>query len=75
MSEKKCEKYREAGLVLLQDYIDSQQTVIGEFSGDFKVSAEILKKRVMMYLKAFDYDEEKFSELIEDSWLFEVVDE
>ena len=67
----KEEKYREIALKLLKEYIDSEQTVIGEFSGDSKKDAEILKDRIMKYLKAFGYSEEKFTELVADTWLFD----
>ena len=67
----KEEKYREIALKLLKEYIDSEQTVIGAFSGDSKKSAEILKDRIMKYLKAFGYSEEKFTELVADTWLFD----
>lgn len=67
----KEEKYREIALKLLKEYIDSEQTVIGEFSGDFQKAAEILKDRVMKYLKALGYGEEKFAELVADTWLFD----
>ena len=62
-------KYRRFALELLQMYVDSEVTVIGEFSGDFKKSAEILKKNVIKWLKKFDYDEAMFDELIKDSWI------
>jgi hypothetical protein len=65
------ERYREIALKLLKEYIDSEQTVIGEFSGDFTKSAEILKDRVMKYLKALGYGKEKFTELTEDTWIFD----
>ncbi len=67
----KEEKYREIALKLLKEYIDSEQTVIGEFSGDFQKAAEILKDRAMKYLKALGYGEEKFAELVADTWLFD----
>ena len=67
----KEEKYREIALKLLKEYIDSEQTVIGEFSGDFEKDSEILKNRVMKYLKALGYGEEKFIELVADTWLFD----
>ena len=67
----KEEKYRAIALNLLQKYIDSKATVIGELSGNFKESAEILKNEVMGILNALDYGEEKFSELVSDVWLFD----
>ena len=67
----KEEKYREIALKLLKKYIDSEQTVIGEFSGDFEKDSEILKNRVMKYLKTLGYGEEKFIELVADTWLFD----
>jgi len=67
----KEEKYREIALKLLKEYIDSEQTVIGEFSGDFEKAAEILKDHVMKYLKALGYGKEKFTELVADTWLFD----
>ena len=67
----KEEKYREIALKLLKEYIDSEQTVIGEFSGDYEKASEILKNRVMKYLKTLGYGEEKFIELVADTWLFD----
>ena len=62
-------KYRRFALDLLQEYVNSETNVIGEFSSDFKESSEILKKTVIKWLKKFDYDEAMFDELIKDSWI------
>ena len=67
----KEEKYREIAVNILKKYIDSEQSVISEYSGDFKKSAEILKNHVMKYLNALGYGEEKFAELAEGTWIFE----
>ena len=65
------EKYREIALELLKKYIDSEQTVIYEYSGNFTESAKYLKTQVMGYLQALGYGEEKFAEITADSMLFE----
>lgn len=65
------EKYRGIALDLLKKYIDSEQTVIYEYSGNFTESAMYLKTQVMGYLQALGYGEEKFVEITADSMLFE----
>lgn len=65
----KAEKYKEVALELLADYLESEEKVISEYSGDFKKSAMILKKRVMKYLKSLDEGENTFNELVKDMWI------
>ena len=66
---EKAEKYKEVALELLADYLENEEKVISEYSGDFKKSAMILKKRVMKYLKRLDEGEDTFNELVKDMWI------
>lgn len=66
---EKVEKYKEVALELLADYLENEEKVISEYSGDFKKSAMILKKRVMEYLKRLDEGEDTFNELVKDMWI------
>ena len=67
----KEERYRKVAMELLKMYMESETTVIGEYSGDFKRSAEWLEKEVKKYLKKLDYEENKFEELANGNWLYE----
>ena len=67
--EIKADKYKRAAMDLLAEYLNSEQSVISEFSGDFKKSAMMLKKRVMKYLKRLDESENTFNELVKDMWI------
>ena len=64
-----ADKYKKVAMDLLAEYLESEQSVIGEFSGDFKKSAMILKKRVIKYLKRLDEGEDTFNELVKDMWI------
>lgn len=66
---EKAEKYKKVAMDLLAEYLESEQSVISEFSGDFEESAMILKKRVMKYLKRLDEGENTFNELVKDMWI------
>ena len=63
------EKYKEVAMELISKYLDSEQSVISEYSGNFKMSAEILKKDVMKYLKKLGESEDTFNELVKDMWI------
>lgn len=65
----KEEKYKKVAMDLLAEYLESEQSVIGEFSGDFEKSAIALKKSTMKYLKRLDEDENTFNELVKDMWI------
>ncbi len=65
----KTEKYKKVAMDLLAEYLESEQSVISEFSGDFEKSAMILKKRVMKCLKELDEDENTFNELVKGMWI------
>lgn len=71
MESDKCVKYKNVAIDLLKAYLESEQAVIGEYSGDFKKSALELKKQVLGYLKRLDEGEDTFSELVKDMWLFD----
>lgn len=64
-----ADKYKKVAMDLLAEYLESEQSVISEFSGDFKKSAMILKKRVIKYLKRLDEGEDTFNELVKDMWI------
>lgn len=61
--------YKKIVIDLLSKYIESEQDVISEYSGDFKKSAEYLKKEVMSYLIKIDEGEDMFNELVKDMWI------
>ena len=67
----KCVKYKDVAIDLLKAYLESEQVVIGEYSGDFKKSALELKKHVLGCLKRLDEGEDTFNELVKDMWLFD----
>lgn len=67
----KEEQYKKVALELLGKYISAEETVIGEFSGDFKNSARMLKKEVLKYLKKLDMDESYFDTLAAERWLWD----
>lgn len=61
--------YKQIIIDLLSKYIKSEQIVISDYSEDFKISAEYLKKEVMSYLKMIDEGEDVFNRLIKGSWM------
>ncbi len=65
----KADKYKKVAMDLLTEYMESEQAVIGEFSGDFKKSALIFKKKVMRYLKRLDEGEDTFNKLVKNMWI------
>lgn len=69
MSKDKAQQYKEVAMKLLEDYLDSEQSVISEYSGDFEKSAMILRKQVLKYLKGLDEGEDTFNELVKDMWI------
>lgn len=70
----KEEKYKNVAMDLLKALLDSEETVISEFSGDFKKSAIRLKERMMKYLERLDEDESTFNELVKDMWIFDYIE-
>lgn len=65
----KCVKYKNVAMDLLIEYLESEQAVISEYSGNFKESALALKKQVLGYLKRLDEGENTFNELVKDMWI------
>lgn len=63
------EKYKKVAMDLLAEYLKSEESLICEYSGDFKKSAMELKKRVIEYLKRLDEGEDTFNELVKDMWI------
>lgn len=64
-----ADKYKKVAMDLLVEYLESEQAVISEYSGDFKESAMVLKKQVMKYLERLDEGEDTFNELVKDMWI------
>lgn len=69
MESDKCVKYKNVAIDLLKEYLESEQAVISEYSGNFKESALVLKKQVLGYLKRLDEGENTFNELVKDMWI------
>lgn len=68
------EKYKKVAMDLLKALLDSEETVISEYSGDFKKSAILFKKQIMKYLVRLDEDESTFNELVKDMWIFDYIE-
>lgn len=66
-----ADKYKKVAMDLLAEYLESEQAVISEYSGNFKKSAMILKEQVMKYLERLDEGEDTFNELVKDMWIAE----
>ena len=66
-----AEEYRNIALDLLNKYIDAEETVCSEFSGDFYKDRLRLERVVKEYLINLDA-EDKYEEIINDRWIFEV---
>ena len=64
-----ADKYKKVAMDLLVEYLESEQAVISEYSGNFKESAMVLKKQVMKYLERLDEGEDTFNELVKDMWI------
>ena len=67
-------KYRAIALDLLKRYVDSEETVCSEFSGDFYKDRLRLEKTIKKYLKELDA-EDKYEEITAEHWIFEVEGE
>ena len=67
------EAYRNEALELLKMYINAEETVIGEYSGDFYESRLNLEKHVKESLKKLNA-EDMYDEFTKDHWIFEVGD-
>ncbi len=64
-------QYKTIALELLQKYVNSEETVCSEYSGDFYSDRLRLEKTVKKYLKELDA-EDKYEEITADHWIFEV---
>ena len=64
-------QYKTIALELLQKYVDSEETVCSEYSGDFYSDRLRLEKTVKKYLKELDA-EDKYDEITANHWIFEV---
>lgn len=64
-------RYKEIALELLQKYVDSEEIVCSEFSGDFYADRLRLEKTVKDYLKKLDA-EDKYEGITAEHWIFEV---
>ena len=70
MTDKE-KKYRAVALDLLDRYVDAEETVCSEFSGDFYKDRLRLERVVKEFLTALDA-EYKYEEIINGRWIFEV---
>lgn len=70
MTDKE-KKYRAIALDLLDKYVGAEETVCSEFSGDFYKDRLRLERVVKDFLKDLDA-EDKYEEIINDKWIFEV---
>lgn len=70
MTDKE-KKYRTIALDLLDRYIDAEETVCGEFSGDFYKDRLRLEQVVREFLIDLDA-EDKYEEITKGRWIFEV---
>ena len=68
------EKYRQVALDLLEMYVEAEQSVVGEFSGDFYKSRIRLEREIKKHLKKLNA-EDMFEEITSNKWLFEVEGE
>ena len=75
MESDKSVKYKNVAIDLLIAYLESEQAVISEYSGNFKKSALVLKKQVLGYLKRLDEGEDTFNELVKDMWIAHYYEE
>ena len=64
-------QYKTVALELLQKYVDSEETVCSEFSGNFFADRLRLEKTVKNYLKRLDA-EDKYEKITEENWIFEI---
>lgn len=71
---KRDEKYRQVALDLLEMYVEAEQSVVGELSGNFYESRMRLEREIKKHLKNLDA-EDMFEEITSDKWLFEVEGE
>lgn len=58
-------EYKKVALEILRGYLESEEAVIFEYSGNFKESAAELKKTAMGYLERLGEGEETFNKLTE----------
>lgn len=70
MADKEIQ-YKTIALELLQKYVDSEETVCSEYSGDFYADRLRLEKMIKKYLKELDA-EDKYEEITAEHWIFEV---
>lgn len=67
----KEKKYRAVALDLLDKYLNAEETIISECSGDFYRSRLRLERVVKDFLVDLDA-EDKYEEIINGKWIFEV---
>ena len=65
----KEEQYKNCALDILDVYLEAERDVIAEYSGNFKASAQGLKKEALKFLKRLDENEDVFYELVKNTWI------
>lgn len=61
----KADEYKKVALEILREYLESEEAVIFEYSGNFEESAAELKETTMGYLERLGESEETFDRLTE----------
>lgn len=69
------ENYKDVAMDLLKAYMESEESVIGECSGNIKESALVLKENVLEYLERLDEGEDTFNELVKHMWISQYYEE
>lgn len=67
------DRYKEVAMDLLAKYLESEQSLIAEYSGNFEESAMTLKKQTMKYLEKLGEDENAFYKLIKGQWIADLL--
>ena len=56
-------EYKNVALEILREYLESEEALIFEYSGNFEASAAELKEKAMGYLKRLGEDDKTLSKL------------
>jgi hypothetical protein len=69
------DKYKEVAMDLLAKYLESEQSLIAEYSGNFEESAMTLKKQTMKYLEKLGEGENAFYKFVKGLWIADYYEE
>jgi hypothetical protein len=68
-------KYKEVAMDLLAKYLESEQSLIAEYSGNFEESAKTLKEQTMKYLEKLGEGENAFYKFVKGLWIADYYEE